>query len=316
MSARRADGAWPEAPPRRSSPQAQATPPPPESRAAAPAGSGVAIFGKPGHPGMREIVPGLVQWLERRGWRALPDPSVAAALDAPLPPPESAPPALAVVLGGDGTMLHAARRLAGSPTPIVAFNLGTLGFLSDTPAANLYPELEAILAGHGHRQVRTLLEAALVRDGARLETFLALNDAVVAKGPFARILHFALAIDGERVALYRGDGIIVATPTGSTAYSFSAGGPVLHPDVDVLVVTPICPHTLNNRPVIVRDSARIAITLEAPAEAGFLTMDGQQGVPLAPGDRVLCGKSALTVTFVSASPRPFFELVRTKLLWG
>lgn len=289
-------------------------------------GGAVAIFSKPGEPAVAPLAADLTAWLEKRGLRAELDESTAAALGRPVgatPAAHDGPaglaPAddtrLAVVLGGDGTMLHAARRLAGTAIPILAINLGTLGFLSDTPASRLYAELEGVLAGRGLTQTRSLIEAVLWRGGRPAGSFLALNDAVVAKGAFARMVHFTVAIDNETLGQYRADGIIVATPTGSTAYSLSAGGPIVHPAVGGLVVTPICPHTLNNRPLIVPDATRIAITLKAPHEGGFLTTDGQHGVPLAAGDEVVCAKSARTVTLVTASPRPFFELVRTKLGW-
>lgn len=271
-------------------------------------GSAVAIYTKPNHPEAARLAHELAAWLESRSYEAwLPD-----GVESPL----EGSPALAVVLGGDGTMLYVARRLAGSPTPVFAVHLGTLGFLTDTPREQLYPSLEAILATGGVQQHRSLLHVDLLRDGENVSGFEAVNEAVVGKGALARMIRVELRVDRALVGTYRADGLLVATPTGSTAYSFSAGGPVLDPSLAALVITPICPHALNQRPLVVPNHSEITVQLERGAEPTYLTLDGQQGVPLHPGDAIRCTRSQLGLTLVSAGERSFFRDLRTKLHWG
>jgi len=269
---------------------------------------GVAVYAKPHHPAIPDLWPRLDGWLKARGYRAQLDPDDRAT--------ETLAPALAIVLGGDGTMLHVAERLARSHTPVLAVHLGTLGFLTETALDDMYTSLDAILAGGGVRQRRRLLQAELVRKGREVETFQALNEVVVAKGSLARVVRLALAIDKAPAGNYRADGIIVATPTGSTAYSFSAGGPVTHPDLAALLVTPICPHSLRHRPLVINAESVVEITLTAAAEPAFLTIDGQRGVPLAVAERVVCRTSQLELELVSMAPRSFYESLSAKLQWG
>jgi NAD+ kinase len=274
---------------------------------AIPPGSRIALYAKPGQP-QTPRVRELAEWLERRGYAPVPD--------APADPA----PALAVVLGGDGSVLHAARRLAAVGTPIFAVHLGTLGFLADTAAGDLFPSLEAILAGRGHHQRRAMVRARVCRpaDGGgerEIAVLDALNEVVVSKASAARIVQLDVAVGGEAVARYRADGVLVATPTGSTAYSFSAGGPVLHPALAALVITPICPHALNQRPMVVPAAAEITLHLRA-AESACLTLDGQQLLTLDSGDRVLCTASPLALDLVTAAPPRFCAHLRAKLRWG
>lgn len=278
----------------------------------------VAVFSKPRESDVERIAPGLVAWLEQRGFRVELDQSTALALglEGGRRDWSDIQPRLAIVLGGDGTLLHVARRLRAGKVPLLAVNLGTLGFLTEVPVAELYANLESILEERCIYDVRTMVSAEVYRDGRPLAGYDALNDAVISKGSLARVIEFSISIDSEPVAYYRADGIIVATPTGSTAYSLSAGGPILHPTVDGLVITPICPHALTNRPLIVRDSAIIEITMHKVAEQTFLTMDGQEGLPLEVGDRIVCHKSLHQVTLVRHPQRQFFEVLRNKLKWG
>jgi NAD+ kinase len=276
---------------------------------AIPSGARIALYAKPGHPHAPRAMEQLVAWLAARGYQPV--------IDAPATPP----PALAVVLGGDGSVLHAARRLAAAGTPILAVHLGTLGFLAETAATDLYAGLEAILAGGGHRQRRGLIRARVLRSqpsgGAERELapLDALNEVVVGKTAAARIAQVEVAVSGELVARYRADGVLVATPTGSTAYSLSAGGPVLDPALAALVITPICPHALSQRPLVVPASAEIALQLRA-ADSACLALDGQLVLSLEPGDRVLCFASPLALDLVTAAPPRFYTHLRTKLHWG
>lgn len=275
------------------------------------AGAAVAIFTKPHHGQASRVRDELAAWLTQRGYRPM--------VDAADPQP---PPALAVVLGGDGTMLHVAPAMARADVPVLAVHLGTLGFLTETARADLYSSLETILAGGGVRERRALLRARLERGGHIAASFDALNEVVIAKTGLARMLQLEVTVDEEHVALYRADGVLVATPTGSTAYSFSAGGPVVHPSLHALLITPICPHGLSQRPLVVREDARIAIAIRGAgaaslmSEAPMLTVDGQHGEPLAAGDRVVCTCSPLALTLLSANGPGFFSSLRAKLHWG
>ncbi len=223
---------------------------------------------------------------------------------------------LVIVLGGDGTLLSVARRCAGGP-PILGVNLGHLGYLTEVGRDNLYPALLQILAGRMSVEARTLLAATLERASGERSEFLALNDVVVAKTAPSRIIELDLAIDGRPVSRYRADGLVVSTPTGSTAYNLSAGGPIVHPLLPVVVLTPICPHTLTLRPLVMPDSSQVEIRLFTLSEMVFLTADGQEGAQIAAGDRVLVRRHPQAVQLVrTAEPRSIFEGLRSKLHWG
>jgi NAD+ kinase len=269
------------------------------------AGAAVAIFVKPHHGQAARLADELAAWLAARGLKPRLD-----------PPDDGDRLAMAAILGGDGTMLHVAPRLARDEVPVLAVHLGTLGFLTETARDQLYPSLEVILAGGGHRERRALARAELERDGKVIARFDALNEIVAAKSGLARMVQMDLSVDGERVAAYRADGVLVATPTGSTAYSFSAGGPVLHPRVEALLVTPICPHGLGLRPLVVPASARICIEVRGATEDPLLTVDGQHGERLRVGDRIHCTRSPLSLTLLSANGPGFFPSLRAKLHWG
>jgi NAD+ kinase len=223
---------------------------------------------------------------------------------------------LLIVLGGDGTLLAAARALKAHNIPILAVNLGSLGFLTTITLDQLYPMLEQVLEGHHRTSERMVLEAQILRRGKVAEHQTALNDAVVNKGALSRMLDFDLYVDSDHVARYRADGLIVATPTGSTAYSLAAGGPIIQPGIDAFVITPICPHMLTNRPLVVPDTSRTEIDFSASEEPVFMTLDGQIGFELGPADRVLITKSENKVTFVRPPRKTYFEVLRSKLRWG
>jgi NAD+ kinase len=221
-----------------------------------------------------------------------------------------------IVLGGDGTLLSAARALGGNRVPILAVNLGGLGFLTSVTLDELYPLLEHVLAGKHRTSERMMLDAEILRNGQSAERQCALNDAVGNKGALARMLDFDVSVNGDAVGRYRADGIIVATPTGSTAYSLAAGGPIVDPDLDAFIITPICPHMLTNRPLVIPGTARVELDFAAADDPVYITLDGQIGFELKANDRVVISKSSNRVALVRPPTKTYFEVLRSKLRWG
>lgn len=278
----------------------------------------IAILSKPSKPELSEIIPSLADWLRQHGYEIIYDQQSASYIGASgVERSEVAAlhPELAIVLGGDGTLLSAARAVASSNIPILAVNLGSLGFLTEVPLEEMYATLERVIACTCPIDQRSMLACDLMREGQVLHTYAALNDVVVNKSAIARLVGFDLAIDGKYVFNYKADGVIIATPTGSTAYSLAAGGPVLMPAVSAFQVTPVCPHSLTHRPVVVPETATISITVRSHGEAAFLTIDGQVGQPLKDGDEVLCRKAPYTVKLLQTR-QAFFAALREKLKWG
>jgi NAD+ kinase len=222
---------------------------------------------------------------------------------------------LVVVFGGDGTLLSAVRATAATDAPLLGVNLGSLGFLTDVPLSSLFPMLEDIAVGRTAVEERTLMQCELLRDEKVLSEHLAFNDVVVNKTAVARLNHYDLFVDKAFVSSYRADGMIVATPTGSTAYSLSAGGPVVMPSVKAFLVTPVAPHSLTHRSLVVPDSVVIEILLRSDEELAYLSLDGQPGIELRDGDRVRCRLSEHKVCLLRTHT-DFFEALRTKLKWG
>jgi NAD+ kinase len=223
---------------------------------------------------------------------------------------------LVIVLGGDGTLLSVARRASTREVPILGVNMGGLGFLTETTTSELFSALERALAGEYELERRSLLEAVLVRGGERVGAFQVLNDVVINKGALARIIDLEVWVGDEYLCTYKADGLIVATPTGSTAYSLAAGGPIIDPAVGVVVLTPICPHTLTNRPIVLPDHAYVQVVLRTVDEDVILTLDGQEGQPLRTGDTVGVKRSGITVSLIKSPNRTFFDVLRSKLRWG
>jgi len=275
---------------------------------------GVAI--KPGVPRAAAAARDLAKWLAPRGVRALFDPAAAAAVGEPAcSPAELAQRAdLLVVLGGDGTLLAMARALATRPVPILGINLGTLGFLAEVSVDEMESALARALAGEMRVERRMRLAVEHLRGDRVLCGWLALNDAVVTSG-VARLIEIETRADGQLVTTYHADGLIVSTPTGSTAYSLSAGGPILLPGLDAFVLTPICPHTLTQRPLVVPDSLVLEIAPRV-GERVRLTVDGQEGGELAAGDRVRVQRSEHALLLLVAPQRSRFDVLRAKLRWG
>jgi NAD+ kinase len=280
----------------------------------------VAIVCKPHREELARLLPDLIDWLRRHGYEPVLDneggsyTSAAPSVDRADLPSQS--PELVIVLGGDGTLLAAARIFATVGTPILSVNLGFLGFLTEVRLADLYATLENWCAGCHSLDERAMVHASLWRDGAEHSSYDALNEIVVSKGDIARMGNFAVELDGKSVARFRADGVIVSTPTGSTAYTLAANGPILTPDVDAMVVTPICPHLLTLRPIVVPGSALLAVRIEGVPNVALLTIDGQQAVELQRGDEVRCCRSSHAVKLVRLGETGFFDALRSKLSWG
>jgi NAD+ kinase len=222
---------------------------------------------------------------------------------------------LIVVLGGDGTLLSIARH-ADASVPLLGVNMGELGFLTEITEREALPMLGRVLAGDFELDRRMTLSAALERDGRAVRRFRALNDVVISNGGLARIVEFRVRVDGMPLASYRADGLIVATPTGSTAYSLSAGGPVVEPTVQVLLVSPISPHTLSNRPVVLRPEAVVRIEVAERANDAILTVDGQETMELAGRDVIVVKRGRASVSLVRSPDRTYYDVLRAKLGWG
>ncbi len=280
----------------------------------------VGIVCKPHKEELVRILPELIAWLRQHECEPLLDleggryTTATPAMECARMPELA--PALVVVLGGDGTLLAAARTFASTGTPILAVNLGSLGFLTEVRLADLYATLEGWRGGSHALDARAMLHAEQWRAGARQGSCEALNEIVVSKGDIARMGEFKVELDGKSVASFRADGVIVSTPTGSTAYTLAANGPILTPDVDALVVTPVCPHLLTLRPIVVRGDASLTVRVEAVPNHALLTVDGQKALELRPGDEIRCRRSQYTVNLVRLSESGFFEALRNKLSWG
>jgi len=278
-----------------------------------------AIISRPDRPEVAGILPGLLSWLSEHGYRVIIDSQTAdyTSGQTVVPRAEMAAQALdlVVVLGGDGTLLSAARVTAAIDVPLLGVNLGSLGFLTEVPLQSLYSMLDAIQEGRATVEHRSLMEVELVRADQVRGSYLVFNDAVVNKTALARLNNYDLYINGAFVSSYRADGMIVATPTGSTAYSLSAGGPVLMPTVKAFVITPVAPHSLTHRPLVVPDSVEIDILLRSQQEVAYLSLDGQPGLDLSDGDRVRCRRSEHQVNLFRTGT-DFFHVLRTKLKWG
>ena len=279
-----------------------------------------AIVSKPQKPELATILPDLLGWLTGHGYRTILDPDTSAYLSAANPVRREDMPAhapnLVIVLGGDGTLLSAARAFARSTTPILSVNLGSLGFLTEVPLSDMYGTLEAWCAGTAEIDTREMLHAQLLRGTALVQQWDALNDIVVAKGTIARMADFSVEIDSQRVATFRADGIIIATPTGSTAYNLAANGPIMMPNLSATVVTPICPHLLTLRPIVVPSSSTVSVHIVGVPNEVYLTVDGQEAVRVEVGDHIHCRRSACSVRLLRHQPNGLFNVLRSKLKWG
>jgi NAD+ kinase len=278
-----------------------------------------AVISRPERPEVAKVVAGLLEWLAAHDYKVVIDQETSKYTNGPevvsRQQMSSRPLDLVVVLGGDGTLLSAARATATVDVPLLGVNLGSLGFLTEVPLASLYPMLEAIAQGRAAVEQRSLMQCELLRGAEVRGSYLVFNDAVLNKTALARLNTYDLYVDKVFVSSYRADGMIVATPTGSTAYSLSAGGPVLMPTVEAFVITPVSPHSLTHRPLVVPDSVEIELLLRSDEEVAYLSLDGQPGLDLRDGDRVRCRRSEHKVSLFRTGT-DFFQVLRTKLKWG
>jgi len=280
----------------------------------------VGIVAKVDRPEAQEVVPRLVEWLTDRGKQVVLEKETAELIANPKTAVRKSDlPAqadLLVVLGGDGTLLSMARLVGDLGVPILGVNLGGLGFLTATTEAELFPTLDALFRGEMMVEDRMMLAAQVFRQDERLTEYVALNDVVITKSAMSRIITLAVSVEGQYATGYRADGLIVSTPTGSTAYSLSAGGPIVFPTMEAVVLTPICSHTLTNRPIVLPANLRIEITLLTEQQEVMLTLDGQVGVALKERDIVQVRQASPRIRLVRDPRRHFFSVLRTKLKWG
>ena len=279
----------------------------------------VGIVAKPGRGDCPALLQSLLDQLTTRGIRVSLDKAASHYLDREegfdrqdLPEKFD----LMIVLGGDGTLLSVARGIGCAPVPILAVNLGGLGFMMSTGPGELNDHLDRVLGGDFHTQCRAVLRVGIIREGELIGSYRALNDVVVSKAAVARLLLLDAYVDDEFVCSYRADGLIVSTPTGSTAYSLAAGGPVIFPSVAAISVTPICPHTLTNRPVVLPETSTIEVVVQRGDDDSYLTMDGQVGLPLRLHDRIRVRNADHQIQIVQPRKRAFFDVLRQKMKWG
>jgi len=279
----------------------------------------IGIIAKPRNHGVRKAMEGLNTWLTEHGCEVFMDTDTAAILEARSPYKKSKIPSLVemiIVLGGDGTLLSVARVVEGTGVPILGVNVGGLGFLTEVTLEELYQTLEKVFNNEFTMEERLLLKAQILRQGEQVAQSFALNDVVVSKGTLAKMIQLEIYVNRQFVTALRGDGVILSTPTGSTAYSLSAGGPILHPSVDALILTPICPHTLTNRPIVIPDRVKIEVILKSKDEGVMATFDGQVGFSLRQEDIVEIGASETKTKLIHSPAINYYEVLRRKLKWG
>lgn len=275
-----------------------------------------AIIPKRSKPEALALARKVAEWLIERGCAVISEQGTLVTGTAEVPASELAATAdFIVVLGGDGTLLHAARLCGRREIPILGINMGTLGFMTEVPSARVFEALERVLAGQIGFERRTKLNVRMIRRGEVILDDDVLNDAVINKNALARIADIEAQVDGRPLTVFRADGVIVSTPTGSSAYSLAAGGPLVHPSVRAVVVTPICPHTLTQRPIVLPEDQVIELLLATDGEM-FLTLDGQIGRALEKDDRILIGRSEVTTVLVHAEAATYYAVLRDKLKWG
>jgi NAD+ kinase len=279
----------------------------------------IGIISKPRKKDAGDILKNLVDWLRKKGIEQLMDKETAGMIDMRTYYERQDIAALSefiIVLGGDGTLLSVARLIGGKGTPILGVNLGSLGFLTEVTLEEMYPLLEDILAGEMIIDERGMLEASIQRDGKEVAKYLVLNDVVINKGALARMILMETRVGGRYLNTYRADGLIISTPTGSTAYSLSAGGPIVYPTVGSVIISPICPHTLTNRPIVVPDNVAIEVTLGTENEDVLVTLDGQEGFSLKYMDTIVVKKSVTKTRLILSPKKDYYQILRQKLRWG
>ncbi len=280
----------------------------------------IGIIAKTTSPHAHEVMGDLVPWLTGRGI-AVNIQDEYASLEggsARVVSMESIPDGadMVMVLGGDGTILAAARLLEETDLPILGINLGSMGFLTEISLEDVVTDLERVLEGEYHIEERMRLKVSLLRDGELAARFMVLNDVVINKGALARIIDVETEVDGKKVTTFKADGLIISTPTGSTAYSLAAGGPIVEPNLDIIIISPICPHTLTNRPLVVSGNSQVDVSLMSDSGKVYLTLDGQEGLTLEAGDRISAQACERKVKLIRTGQRSFFDVLRKKLHWG
>jgi NAD+ kinase len=285
----------------------------------------IGVVAKRNKPEAIPVIKGLIAWFQSKKIELYAEEEIAPLL-RPVDPgsrvitvAREALPDLVemiIVLGGDGTLLSVARQVWNRDIPILGVNLGGLGFLTEVHLEELYPVLESVLNGEYETDERDVLSASVIRNGVRIVEFIVMNDAVINKGALARIIDLETTFNGQYLNTFQSDGLIISTPTGSTAYNLSAGGPIVYPSLHTLIITPICPHTLTNRPIVIPDDVEVRVVLKSKQQEVILTLDGQQGFPLEYEDVVEVKKAAGRILLIRSSYRNYFELLRQKLKWG
>lgn len=279
----------------------------------------IGIYAKKNHPDVEQIATEICERFRREGIEVLLEDRLAELIGqinghAGEDIPEQVD--LIIVLGGDGTLISVARQVGGLNVPIVGVNLGRLGFLTEVTRDELPQMLEVLISGEYQVSDRMMLDAAILRDGQVVGQYTVLNDVVINKGALARIIDLDTYVDGRLLSSYKADGLIVATPTGSTGYNLAAGGPIIYPEINSLMISPICPHMLTNRPIVLWSRSVIEIDVKFEDDVVFFTADGQVGRKLLPGDRVQVRRSEARTRLVNSPSRDYFEILRTKLSWG
>src|SRR2546425_9212297 len=264
----------------------------------------VILVTKPKQPDVARVATELAAWFKAKNIQSSLEPEAAAKAD------------LVIVVGGDGTLLSAARLLSDRQIPILAINHGGLGFLTEVTLEEMYPAIERVLAGHFITEHRMMMDIEVSRANKRTARDRALNDIVINKGTLSRMIELESRVDGQYVSKFRADGLIVATPTGSTAYNLSAGGPIIFPTMSAMIMTPICSHTLTNRPIVLPPGVKVEIVLRSSQDDVQLTVDGQVGLKLEMNDQIIMEKSNVAVKLVAPADKNYFDILRGKLKWG
>ncbi len=278
----------------------------------------IGVITKLGKPEPLEILRELIPWLNERGYNVFIEQETASQAGFKGYKRSEIPRLVdvVVVLGGDGTMLSAARLVAETGVPLLGVNLGGLGFITEVNRAEMYTAMETLLKGECSVEERMMIEADVIRRGEVIASYTVLNDVVITKGALARIIDLETYIDHTYVTTFKADGLIISTPTGSTAYSLSAGGPILHPAMNSVVLTPICPHTLTNRPIVISCNCLIEVSLGLYSEDVYLTLDGQVGLSIRKDDLIEVKKSPHRTKLLIPCERDYYQVLREKLRWG
>ena len=277
------------------------------------------IITKRNKPEALALTKAMIEWLDERGVRALTDHEVAEKVGHPYHLERDAIPSqteILIVLGGDGTLLSVARLKGIESIPVLGINVGGLGFLTETFKEEMFQVLERVIAGDFETDERLMLKATIYREEKVIGQSTVLNDIVINKGALARIIDLETYIDGGYLTTFKADGLILSTPTGSTAYSLAAGGPIVYPSLNSIIMNPICPHTLTNRPLVLPDSIKIKVILKSAQQDVHITLDGQVGKPLKAEDVVEAKKAESHINLIRSPHKTYFELLRTKLRWG